>query len=64
MIAAGNPARVVKKLDPQRPLRTRRDWFADPARLSRDFRIWDRALLGGNTLAHWLRHLVRPDRRD
>ena len=63
-IAAGNPARVVKRLDPQRPLKARRDWFADPARLSRDFRIWDRALLEGNTLAHWLRYLVRPSQQD
>jgi acetyltransferase-like isoleucine patch superfamily enzyme len=64
VVAAGNPARVVKKLAPERPLRTRRDWFADPARLSRDFRIWDRALLEGNTLSHWLRYLVRPDYQD
>ena len=63
-IAAGNPARVVKELDPERPLKTRRDWFANPARLSRDFQIWDRALLEGNTLAHWFRYLVRPNRRD
>jgi len=64
VVAAGNPARVVKALDPQRPLKTRREWFADPARLSREFRIWDRALLEGNTLAHWFRYLVRPTRRD
>ena len=64
VVAAGNPARVVKRLDPQRPLKARRDWFADPARLSRDFRIWDRVLLEGNTLAHWLRYLVRPNPQD
>jgi acetyltransferase-like isoleucine patch superfamily enzyme len=64
VIAAGNPARVVKALDPDRPLKTRREWFADPARLSRDFRVWDRALLKDNTLGHWLRYLVRPNCDD
>lgn len=64
VVAAGNPARVVKHLDRDRPLKTRRDWFADPARLSRDFQIWDRALLEGNSLGHWVRYLLRPNRRD
>ena len=64
VVAAGNPARVVKTLDPARPFKSRREWFAAPARLSRDFRIWDRALLEGNSLAHWLRYLLRPTRKD
>jgi acetyltransferase-like isoleucine patch superfamily enzyme len=63
-VAAGNPARVVKTLDPARPMKTRRDWFADPAQLSRDFQVWDQALLQGNTLGHWFRYLVWPNRRD
>jgi hypothetical protein len=45
-------------------MKTRRDWFADPAQLSRDFQVWDQALLQGNTLGHWFRYLVRPNRRD
>ena len=64
VIAAGNPARVVKSLDPERPLKMRRDWFADPVRLSRDFQVWDQALLEGNTFSHWLRYLLRPHRND
>jgi acetyltransferase-like isoleucine patch superfamily enzyme len=63
-VAAGNPARVVKTLDPARAVTTRRDWFADPARLRRDFETWDRALLEGNTLAGWMRYLLRPTRND
>jgi acetyltransferase-like isoleucine patch superfamily enzyme len=63
-VAAGNPARVVKLLDADRPFKTRREWFADPAQLSRDFQVWDRALLGGNSIGHWLRYLLRPDRKD
>jgi acetyltransferase-like isoleucine patch superfamily enzyme len=64
VVAAGNPARVVKALDPTRPFKSRRELFADPARLSRDFQIWDRALLEGNSLAHWLRYLLGPTRKD
>ena len=63
-VAAGNPARVVKRLDPGRPMTTRRDWFADPGRLKRDFETWDRALLEDNTLAGWLRYLLHPTRDD
>ena len=32
-VAAGNPARVVKTLDPKQPIITRKDWYADPATL-------------------------------
>ena len=63
-VAAGNPARVVKRLDSERPITTRREWFADPARLKRDFETWDRALLEGNTLGGWVRYLLRPTRND
>ncbi|MGD9252017.1 MAG: acyltransferase [Desulfobacterales bacterium] len=64
VVAAGNPARVVKTLDPDRPIKARREWFADPVRLQRDFQVWDRALLEGNTLAGWIRYLLRPTRND
>ena len=64
VVAAGNPARVVKHLDPERAFKTRREWFAEPARLAHDFQIWDQALLGGNSLGHWLRYLWRPNRGD
>ena len=63
-VAAGNPARVVKQLDPERPMTTRREWFADPLRLKRDLETWDRALLEGNTLTGWMRYLLRPTRND
>jgi acetyltransferase-like isoleucine patch superfamily enzyme len=64
VVAAGNPARVVKPLDSDQAIKTRRDWFADPARLKRDLATWDRALLEGNTLAGWVRYLLRPTRND
>jgi acetyltransferase-like isoleucine patch superfamily enzyme len=63
-IAAGNPARVVKLLDPAAALTTRADWYADPARLARDFELLDRANLARNTFGHWLRTLLLPLRGD
>ncbi len=64
VVAAGNPARVVKTLDPDRAVKTRRDWFADPLRLKQDLESWDRALLAGNSLAGWVRYLLRPTSED
>lgn len=61
-IAAGNPARVVKQLDPAETFTTRADWYADPARLARDFTAWEQAVLKGNTYFGWLRHLLFPRR--
>jgi hypothetical protein len=64
VVAAGNPARAVKRLDPERTITPRRDWFADPMRLKRNLEIWDRALLEGNTLGGWVRYLIHPTRND
>ena len=63
-VAAGNPARVVKRLDPEETFTTRSDFFSDPARLSRDFMAWEQAMLRGNTLFGWLRHLLFPAKGD
>jgi len=63
-IAAGNPARVVKKLDPEEPLATRSEWFADPAVLAKDIDAMDRANLKANSLLHWLRTAFFPRRSD
>ena len=63
-IAAGNPARPVKRLDPSEKIIKRERWFSDPARLARDIDALDRAMLGGNSLCHWLRHLASPRKGD
>ncbi len=64
VVAAGNPARVVKPLDPAGPFVRRSRWFADATGLRQDIDAFDRAMLGGNTLAGWLRYLIRPRRGD
>lgn len=59
-IAAGNPARVVKRLDPDRPITTRRDLYQNHEQLYRDIDRLDRQNLKGNTYRHWIRHLLFP----
>jgi acetyltransferase-like isoleucine patch superfamily enzyme len=63
-VVGGNPARVIKTLDPDQAITTRGNWFSDPARLSRDFAAMDRAMLGKNSLFGWLRYLLFPNRND
>jgi carbonic anhydrase/acetyltransferase-like protein (isoleucine patch superfamily) len=59
-IAAGNPATVIKYLDPAKPLKTRTQWLSDPAKLAGDFEILDREIMKGNTLVGWFRSLLFP----
>jgi acetyltransferase-like isoleucine patch superfamily enzyme len=63
-VAAGNPARVVKTLDPDGPFIRRSQWFADSSGFRRDIDAFDRAMLGGNTLGGWLRYMLNPRRGD
>jgi acetyltransferase-like isoleucine patch superfamily enzyme len=63
-IAAGNPARVLRYLDPEKEMRTRRDWFTGHTHLSAELDAWDNAMLKGNTAIKWLRHLVFPRKGD
>jgi len=63
-IAAGNPATVLKYLDPDKPLKSRTEWMAEPARLAREFEIIDRDMVKGNTLPGWFRSLIFPRRGD
>lgn len=63
-IAAGNPARVVKELDPDAEFVTRAKWFENPEKLSGEIKKLDRLNLQRNTLRHWFRHLLFPSRED
>ena len=60
VVAAGNPARVVKQLDPQQPLVRRAHWFADPVDLNYQIDQIDRETLEKNSLRHWIQHLLFP----
>lgn len=60
VIAAGNPARVIRPLDPDRALRRREDLLRDGPALARQIDSLDRYLLAGNGWLRWLRSLVIP----
>jgi acetyltransferase-like isoleucine patch superfamily enzyme len=64
VVVAGNPARVVKELDPTRERITRRELFADPEGLARWNEELDRWLLADNSLLGWLRARLAPRRGD
>jgi len=64
VIAAGNPAKVVRRLAPDREITTREQWFGNPQKLFRDFDRFDKDVLKRNNLAHWLRVLFFPTQKD
>jgi len=64
VVVAGNPARVVKQLDPNGPFVTRADFYSDPHSIVAEADRLDREFLGGNTLLGWLRSLFFPGIRD
>ncbi|MCZ6830541.1 MAG: acyltransferase [Gammaproteobacteria bacterium] len=64
VIVAGNPARVVKELDPGQGFKTRADYFADPDSLERYYDGSERDWWGKNSVINWLRALLFPTRRD
>jgi carbonic anhydrase/acetyltransferase-like protein (isoleucine patch superfamily) len=63
VVVAGNPAKVVKELDPGRGFVTRMDYFKDPAELERFFDAINREVLEGNSLWRWLWSVVYPASR-
>ena len=62
-IVAGNPAVVVKELDPERGFTTRMDYFSDPEELERFFEAINEEVLGGNSFWRWLWSVVYPGSR-
>lgn len=63
-IAVGNPARVVKRLDPDRKITTRKDRFGDIDLINMNLDSQERELLKDNTFMGWLRNLIIPMDRD
>jgi acetyltransferase-like isoleucine patch superfamily enzyme len=63
-IAVGNPAAVIRTIDPTEITRTRIDMFADAAGVDRYFDTAYRDTLRGNTSWGWLRSLIAPRKTD
>ena len=56
VVVAGNPARVVKELDPEQGFTTRSEYFANPEALAVFFDGVDRMVLKENGTLNWLRY--------
>jgi len=64
-IAAGNPAKVVKELDPEAQMTTRAQWFSTLSGFSSHILDQkDRERLKGNTLLGWIRSMLAPRKGD
>jgi len=63
-IAAGNPARPIKELDPNQEMIVRSQWFSNPEGLFSFFDRVDKEQLEENSFLHWFRHLLFPRKGD
>ena len=64
VIAAGNPARVVKELDPDREMITRASYFKEPEKLYEETQAIYKWMMKDNTFWGLLRSLITPTRKD
>lgn len=62
VVVAGNPAKVVKQLEPEKGFRTRADFFKDPEGLEDWYDKIDYMVLKDNSLWRWLLSLLMPSR--
>lgn len=63
-VAVGNPARVVRELDPARELVTREKLFTGEVSWEEYIDGFERWVLTPNTYRRWLRSLLAPTRED
>ncbi|HKK91539.1 MAG TPA: acyltransferase [Desulfobacteraceae bacterium] len=59
-VAAGNPAEIIKYLDPEKKITTRRDRFSDADTFDMLLDSQERNLLKNNTFLGWLKQLLFP----
>lgn len=64
VVAAGNPARVVKHLNPKRRMLKREYLFRNGDFYWQNQQQLDRYITAGNSFGGWLKTLVAPSRRD
>lgn len=60
VIAAGNPAKIIRPLDTDRPMLTRADRFGELDKLDAMYIFLEREGLKGNSTLGWLRSLLFP----
>lgn len=64
VIAAGNPARVIKAINPNRRMLKREKLFEHAEHYFHQQQELDRYLLDNNGWLNWLRSLIKPGRQD
>lgn len=64
VVAAGNPARVVKQLNPNRRMLKRDYLFRNGDFYGQNQQLLQRYLTASNTTFNWLRTLIAPTRKD
>ena len=64
VIAGGNPAKIIKKLDPNEEKVTRMDLFKDPVALEELYDYLDKIDLKPNHLFGWIRSLIFPSNKQ
>lgn len=63
VIAAGNPARVVRSLDPEQPLITRRSMLENGDDLAQRMDGLERWVRADKTWGNWLRSVIAPNKK-
>ena len=63
-VAAGNPARVIKTINPNRRMLKRESLFSDPEHYFYNQDQLDKFMLGNNGWLNWLRSLIKPNIHD
>ena len=64
VIAAGNPARVIKTINPNRRMLKRELLFQNPEHYFYNQDQLDRYVLSKNSIWNWLRSVIKPNRTD
>ena len=63
-VAAGNPARVIKSINPNRRMLKRELLFSDPEHYFYNQDQLDKFMLANNDWFNWLRSLIKPNHLD
>jgi acetyltransferase-like isoleucine patch superfamily enzyme len=64
VIAAGNPAKIIRDLDPDKSFITRKDRFFDADQMTSALESAEKEFLKGNTFLGWMRSWFFPEKKN
>jgi acetyltransferase-like isoleucine patch superfamily enzyme len=64
VVAAGNPAKVIRSLDTDREIITRKDRYSDTEKMTQMLESSEKETLCGNTLWGWIRASLFPEKKN